>query len=240
MPGYRWTLPRDGAMSKVHSPGREENGSLSRRVMQAGIGAIGAGGTRRQHVVNGWQLAGEDPSLRDGLTGLGNRVRLAQIGDEPPSSHRVLVVIDLDDFKAINDTFGHTTGDRVLQAVADVLRGAARPGDVLLRLGDDEFGAVLRDDDEEAGRELARRFLAALESGVEIDGYAVLVGASVAISGAEAGEPLGAAMRRADASMYHAKSSSNNEKVSVFEPLRDRQVLEDFALASALRGALAR
>jgi diguanylate cyclase (GGDEF)-like protein len=188
-----------------------------------------------------WQLGeGHNQSLRDGLTGLGNRVRLAQMGDDDSTSGRVLVVIDLDDFKGINDTFGHATGDLVLQSVADLLRGAAVAEDVLLRLGDDEFGALLTDADEEAGRGLAARFLASLERGVEVNGYMIFLGASVAIAVAAPGEPLASAMRRADASMYHAKSSSNGDKVSVFDPVRDRQVLDDFALGSELRGALAR
>ncbi|MEA2196887.1 MAG: hypothetical protein QOJ25_938 [Solirubrobacteraceae bacterium] len=179
-------------------------------------------------------------NARDGLTGLGNRVRLAQTGEASPSSGWVLVDIDLDNFKGINDTFGHATGDLVLQAVADLLRGVAGPDDVLLRLGDDEFGALLRDADEEAGRNLADRFLGQLEGGVETSGYSIYVRASVAIAAAAPGEPLVSALRRADASMYHAKSTRNGEKVSVFDPERDRRVLDDFALGSELHGALAR
>jgi diguanylate cyclase (GGDEF)-like protein len=185
-------------------------------------------------------LARDDQRVRDGLTGLGNRARLAQIGDERSNANRVLVVIDLDEFKGINDTLGHDTGDRVLATVADLLRAVAGDQAVLLRLGDDEFGALLRDADEAAGRELARRFLASLASGLEIDGHAIFVRASVAIASASAGEPLTWALRRADASMYRAKSASSVEKVSVFDPDRDGQILDEFALRSALRGALAR
>jgi diguanylate cyclase len=184
--------------------------------------------------------ADDDRSLRDGLTGLGNRARLAQISDEAPKGSWVLVLIDLDEFKGINDTFGHATGDRVLEAVADLLREAAAPEDVLLRLGDDEFGVLLRNVAEEEGRDLADRFLASLERGLENDGYTIFVGASVAVAAAAAGEPLSSALRRVDASMYRAKSAGNSEKVSVFDPDRDHQVLDEFALASALRGALAR
>ncbi|MDQ6775702.1 MAG: bifunctional diguanylate cyclase/phosphodiesterase [Actinomycetota bacterium] len=184
--------------------------------------------------------SGDGGSLCDGLTGLGNRVLLAQMGDEDSTSGRVLVIVDLDDFKSINDTFGHATGDLVLQAVADVLRAAACSEDVLVRLGDDEFGALLTDAKEAAGHGLADRFLSSLEDGVEVNGYTIFVGASVAIAAVAPREPLTSAMRRADASMYHAKSSSNGDKVSVFDAGRDRQVLDDFALGSELRGALAR
>jgi diguanylate cyclase (GGDEF)-like protein len=203
-------------MSKVPLPKRPEPGLLGRPT-----------------AVNGH-------NTRDGLTGLGNRVRLAQLGDESPASGWVLVDIDLDDFKAINDTFGHATGDLVLQAVADLLRGVASQEDVLLRLGDDEFGVLLRDGDEAAGRHLAGRFLDELEGGLETGGYSIYVRASVAIAAAAPGEALASALRRADASMYRAKSSHNGENVSVFDPERDWRVLEDFALGSELRGALAR
>ena len=179
-------------------------------------------------------------SLGDRLTGLGNRARLAQISDEEPSGSWVLVLIDLDEFKGINDTFGHATGDRLLETVADLLREAAAPEDVLLRLGDDEFGALLLDAGEQAGCDLATRFLASLEGGLESNGYTIFLGASVAVAASAAGEPLTSALRRADASMHHAKSPGNGEKVSVFDPDRDGQVLDEFALAASLRGALAR
>ncbi len=215
---------------------------LPLRDLRAGIGVLGARVAGRQHgEEQPWQVArGHTQSLRDGLTGLGNRVRLAQVGTEGSKSGWVLVVIDLDDFRGINDTFGHATGDLVLKAVADLLRAAAGPGDVLLRLGDDEFGALLEETHVAAGRDLAVRFLTSLERGVEVNGYMIFVGGSVAIGAAAPDERLAAAMRRADASMYHAKSSSNGDKVSVFDPVRDRRILDDFALGSELRGALAR
>jgi diguanylate cyclase (GGDEF)-like protein len=200
--------------------------------LHGGIGMFGARGARRAN--------GARQNLRDGLTGLGNRVLLAQIGGEDASAGRVLVVVDLDDFKAVNDTYGHATGDLVLQAVAGLLRDAAGSEAVLLRLGDDEFGALLTDADEAAGRGLANRFLGSLERGIEINGSMIFVGASVAIAAAAPREPLASAMCRADASMYHAKSSRNGDKITVFDPSRDRRVLDDFALGSELRGALAR
>jgi diguanylate cyclase (GGDEF)-like protein len=208
--------------------------------LRTGISVLGSRVTRRPESEEKAPSRGEDPRLRDALTGLGNRVRLAEIGEESSTSDRVLVVVDLDDFKGINDTYGHSTGDVVLQAVANLLRAAAGPEDALLRLGDDEFGALLSDAGDAAGRELAGRFLASLEEGVEVNGHMIFVGASVAIAPVARGEPLAWAMRQADATMYHAKSTSNREKVAVFDPVRDRRVLDDFALRSELRGALGR
>jgi diguanylate cyclase (GGDEF)-like protein len=229
-------------MKRGPFPDRGDDGSLRRRAFLAGIGVLGARvNSRRQHEDDGCQPAREQhQGLHDELTGLGNRVRLAEVGEEDSTSSRVLVVMDLDDFKGINDTYGHATGDLVLAEVAGLLRAAAGPGDVLVRLGDDEFGALLRDADEATARDLAGRFLVSLERGVEVNGYLIFVGASVAIGAAAPGEPLASAMRRADVSMYHAKRSGNGEKVSVFDAERDRQVLEGFALGSELRGALAR
>jgi diguanylate cyclase (GGDEF)-like protein len=229
-------------MSRVPFPARGDDGWLRRRAFLAGFGVLGARvSPRRVNDDDVCELAREqNQALRDGLTGLGNRVRLAQVRDENAASNQVLVVVDLDDFKGVNDTFGHATGDLVLRGVADLLRAVAGPEDVLARLGDDEFGALLRDGDEAAGRDLAGRLLISLERGVEVNGYLIFVAASVAIATAAPGEPLASAMRRADASMHHAKSSGNSEKVSVFDAERDRQVLDNFALGSELHGALAR
>lgn len=229
-------------MSKLQLPDYRDHESLRRRVLAAGVGAIGGNRVARlQHQsVGGWQPSGADASSLDGLTGLASRACLAEIDEARRQAPRILVLVDLDDFRGVNHTYGHATGDRVLKRVADLLRLAARPENTLLRIGDDEFGALLSDTDEEAGRELAERFLSSLRDGLEIDGYPIFVDASVAVAVAAEGEPVSAAICRADASMYRAKRSSNGEKVWVFDPDRDSQVLDDFALGSALRGALAR
>jgi diguanylate cyclase (GGDEF)-like protein len=182
-------------------------------------------------------------AVHDILTGLGNRDLLTRIGDDQERGQeqdRGLVVVDVDEFKAINDTFGHVTGDRVLQAVADRLRASVRPRDLVVRLGGDEFAALLSPADEALSRAVATRFLAKLEEPLEIEGRTIFVRASVGVAVATAGESLAVLMPRADASMYRAKSSDGIEKVSVFDPLTHHQILDNLALASDLRGALAR
>lgn len=177
----------------------------------------------------------------DALTGLANRSRLAQVdGDRGLASGRVLVLVDLDEFKAINDSFGHAAGDRVLQAVADRLRSAVRPQDLVVRLGGDEFAALLSEADEGASRMVAARFLATLDEPLEIEGQMIFVRASVGVAVATPGEALTSLMPRADASMYHAKSSGGVEQISVFRPGTHHQILDNLALATDLRGALAR
>jgi diguanylate cyclase (GGDEF)-like protein len=182
-------------------------------------------------------------AVHDVLTGLGTRDLLTRSGDDRGpgmESDRGLVVVDLDEFKAINDTFGHVAGDRVLQAVADRLREAVRPEDLVVRLGGDEFAALLSPADEALSRAVAACFLATLEEPLQIEGHTIFVRASVGVAVASAGESLAALLPRADASMYRAKSSGGVESVSVFDPATHHQILENLALASDLRGALAR
>jgi diguanylate cyclase (GGDEF)-like protein len=177
----------------------------------------------------------------DVLTGLGNRVRLAQIaGAGALESGRALVLVDLDGFKAINDTFGHAAGDRVLRAVADRLRDAVRAQDLVVRLGGDEFAALLSTADERVSRAVACRFHDALEEPLEIDGRTIFVRASVGIAVAAANESLAALLPHADAAMYQAKRSGGADQISVFDPKSHHHILENLALASDLRGALTR
>jgi diguanylate cyclase (GGDEF)-like protein len=182
-------------------------------------------------------------AVHDPLTGLGNRARLAQVDDgSAPSADagRALVLVDLDEFKAINDTFGHVAGDRVLQAVGDLLRRTAGPEDLVVRLGGDEFAALLSPGDEPLARALATRFLAALTTPLEIDGKTIFVRASAGVAVAAPGESVTTMMPRADAAMYRAERSDSVEKISVFDPATHHQILENLALAADLRGALAR
>jgi diguanylate cyclase (GGDEF)-like protein len=182
-------------------------------------------------------------AVHDVLTGLGNRDLLIQVGaghERQAWRDRALVVVDLDEFTAINDTFGHLAGDRVLKAVADRLMQAVRPQDLLVRLGGDEFAALLPDADEALSRDIAVRCLASFDAPLEIEGQTIFVRASVGVAVATSGESLETLMTRADASMYRAKRSGGVEKVSVFDAETHHPILENLALASDLRGAVAR
>jgi diguanylate cyclase (GGDEF)-like protein len=149
----------------------------------------------------------------DALTGLPNRIVLRNRMDEAlatcrPDSMCAIHFIDLDQFKQINDTLGHTRGDMLLVAVAERLRAAVRDSDVVARFGGDEFvvlQSAVRSSDE--GSALATRILQALRGTYELDGHVVMVSASIGIAiapknGTEADQLL----RNADMALYRVKS----------------------------------
>ena len=156
----------------------------------------------------------------DSLTGLANRPalqdELAQaLGEARLSeSQLALLLIDLDDFKRVNDTYGHPVGDAVLQAVAERLRSIVRAGDTLARLGADEFLVLIRDvpDAAKVATELAGRVVSAMRVPLVSMGVAPLeVRASVGVSmyprDADGSEAL---MRHADAAMSLAKTAGKD------------------------------
>ncbi|WP_129339158.1 GGDEF domain-containing protein [Cellulomonas endophytica] len=170
----------------------------------------------------------------DALTGLANRGALMDaltdaVGSAAPRDGSVMVAyVDLDGFKEVNDTLGHTAGDRFLVAVAERLRAAARPGELVARLGGDEF-AVLVDgapvtggtraadavaDGPGAEAELAARVRRALGGVVHVDGVTVPVRASVGVARTPARGPLDEVleglMRSADAAMYRDKAAARS------------------------------
>lgn len=150
-------------------------------------------------------LAGHDP-----LTGLHNRRRFVEVLEgHLRAAHRaapIVVYCDLDGFKPINDTFGHETGDQVLVAVAQRLRGAVRRGDSVARIGGDEFAVVCTDLREGAVAPLVARLRAAVEQPVATPGAVVRVGLSVGVARADdrAGD-VDDLLRHADAAMYADK-----------------------------------
>lgn len=153
-----------------------------------------------------------DLSLRDELTGLHNRRGFFALAEEQRKlalrrgQAFSLVFIDLDGFKAVNDTYGHEAGDRVLQGVGETLKGVLRDSDILARLGGDEFVALLTDTDAHAAEHSVTRLQAAL-AGAEDHGAGGKVGFSfgvVSFDPAQA-EPLDQMLSRADAAMYDQK-----------------------------------
>jgi diguanylate cyclase (GGDEF)-like protein len=148
-------------------------------------------------------------AARDALTGLANRSALYARLDAAlakPAPTLALMLVDLDGFKAVNDSEGHAAGDRVLVEVAERLRGTATEASMVARLGGDEFVIVVEapaDDDALAG--LAERLLAALSAPYP-DVQGAHIGASIGIARA-AREDARSLMRRADAAMYAAKAA---------------------------------
>lgn len=184
-------------------------------------------------------------AYHDPLTGLPNRTlflervadRLTRRGDTMP----VVLFLDLDDFKVVNDTLGHAAGDRLLSDVASRLRTVLRADDVAARLGGDEFAVLLDDDlglsESEA---VAHRIVDALGVLFVIDGHEISVGASVGVAAARLGtERVGELMRNADVAMYTAKASGKN-RVSVFEPTMHAAIVARHELSAELSRSLGR
>ncbi len=160
-------------------------------------------------------LANQDP-----LTNLPNRRVLLEALDlamkVPPvagCSHAIFL-LDLNDFKCVNDRYGHAVGDEVLQAVVERFRRVARGNDVFARLGGDEFAVLSRNVDEHTARTIGNRFIDALHGGVNAGGAQHTVG--VAIGAAlypRDGQTVEKVLRLADVAMYRAKAQPGSSLV---------------------------
>ncbi|HTV94251.1 MAG TPA: sensor domain-containing diguanylate cyclase [Verrucomicrobiae bacterium] len=159
------------------------------------------------------ELALHDPLTRlPNRSALEERLRVAFACCERGGRRCAIFFIDLDDFKAINDEFGHAYGDRVLIAVADRLIRHVRASDTVARMGGDEFVVVIDDlFTDEAAADAARKILRSLEDPLRIDGRAVRVRASIGVAtypGAGATPP--ALLSAADREMYDVKRNGGN------------------------------
>jgi diguanylate cyclase (GGDEF)-like protein/PAS domain S-box-containing protein len=182
----------------------------------------------------------------DSLTGLGNRLLFGREVDyaldhcETPASVAVLF-LDLNGFKAVNDSQGHATGDVLLAQVAQRLRGAVRPDDVVARLGGDEFAILLTA--ETAGRAaswVAQRVHHSLTEDFLLDGRSLAVGTSIGIAVNETGdESADQLLRNADLAMYRAKADPSLPFV-LFEPPMHEALVDRVRIEDDLRLALAR
>jgi diguanylate cyclase (GGDEF)-like protein len=147
----------------------------------------------------------------DSLTGLANRRALVSALAAATSPFwdgktHALFLIDLNHFKQINDRFGHSLGDRVLQIVAERLRAATRPRDLLARLGGDEFAVLSHDIDRNSAREIGRRFVDAVEREIVVANQSFQIGVSVgATLIPEDGTAADEILEHADLAMYAAK-----------------------------------
>ena len=172
----------------------------------------------------------------DPLTGLANRALLRDhLNAAGSEDQHAVLLIDLDGFKAVNDSFGHEMGDLVLRRVASRLRASVRPDDVVARLGGDEF-VVLVHGGEELAVPLAERLLQLLSDPINVDGRQVALGCSIGVAylDADADTVLG----DADIAMYAAKARGKG-RLQVFAPPLRHAVVERAALAADLRQAVA-
>jgi diguanylate cyclase (GGDEF)-like protein len=186
------------------------------------------------------QRAGfETAALHDALTGLPNRTQLNSTLDGS-AGEAVLLMIDLDGFKAVNDTLGHTAGDDLLVAVADRLRQAIAPfgPDALgARLGGDEFAVLLHAGGLPAARELAGDLLRSLAAPVRLDGRSASVRASIGIARRVPTQTCAHLLRDADLALYQAKQQGKGQ-YRVFDHALSAAVAARRSLESELGSAL--
>ncbi|HEU5449950.1 MAG TPA: EAL domain-containing protein, partial [Acidimicrobiia bacterium] len=149
-----------------------------------------------------------------------------------------VLFLDLDRFKTVNDSLGHTAGDRLLAAVGRRLADSVRPSDTVARLGGDEFAVLLEDTPTGAALDVARRLEEALESPFSIDGHQVFARASIGVATGEGGKQTAdELLRNADLAMYMAKGRETTRHAS-FEPGMHTAVLERLEMEADLRRAL--
>jgi len=184
-------------------------------------------------------------AYEDRLTGLPNRalfndrlagaVNLARRTGTPLT----VMLMDLDRFKHINDTLGHTIGDNVLREVATRLRAALRESDTIARLGGDEFGVLLPTGNEDRIGEVVRKILRAIEQPIEAEGQWLDVGASIGIARfPEHGDKPDTLISRADVAMYLAKAA--NSEFAFYDATHDGTQQEQLSLLGELRRAMDR
>jgi diguanylate cyclase (GGDEF)-like protein len=185
-------------------------------------------------------------AYHDSLTSLANRALFteqveARLADPEHGATPVVLFLDLDDFKVVNDTLGHGTGDALLVAVAERIAGAVRSEDLAARLGGDEFAILISDRTGlEEAITLAGRLLDALAAPFPIQGHEILVGTSIGIAAARlAGERSDELLRNADVAMYTAKASGKR-RFAVFEPTMHAALVARHALSAELSRSVAR
>ena len=182
-------------------------------------------------------------AFHDPLTALPNRQlfhdRVSHALARRQTGQVAVLFIDLDDFKTVNDSFGHACGDEVLVAAAGRLQTCARAGDTVARLGGDEFALLVEDVTAAQVTAVADRVLDALsEPPVEFSGHTTTLGASIGIAVAGPGETSETLLRNADLAMYEAKLEGRSRHV-IYEPVMHTKVVNRFRLEAALQTAVA-
>lgn len=182
----------------------------------------------------------------DSLTGLANRAHV--LGLVEAALHRArrsgtqlaLLCIDLDRFKTINDTFGHSAGDEVLRVVADRMRQVVRAGDAVGRLAGDEFVILIEPLDEASEMlDLGDRLITAVSRPIPLGGRDVTVGVSIGAAVSSDGSiHADALLHHADAAAYRAKTAGRG-RVEVFDEALRRQLDQQADLEHAMRTGLA-
>ena len=210
--------------------------SAARQVLEARQAALAENEVRLRH-----------EAFHDGLTGLANRAlfrdrlahALALVSRQPGFSGVSVAVLDLDEFKAVNDTCGHQAGDRLLQSVAERLRLHVRAGDTVARLGGDEFALLLEGlTSIDEALAIVARVEDALAQPLVLEGRTVTPHASIGVAVATDGDSGDTLVRNADVALYEAKED-DRVRVRVFEPAMYTAIVARLELQSDLAAATA-
>lgn len=181
----------------------------------------------------------------DVVTGLANRALFAERVEHARASHAVkdacfaLLFLDLDDFKSVNDTLGHATGDQILRVVAERLLRGVRPEDTVARFGGDEFAILIEDSDLDLAVQVGERILSSLTDTITVLGHDIEARASIGIVMSDAAEGAEGLMAAADTALYVAKARGKR-RYEVFEPSMRSAAIAKAGLRTELDQALAR
>jgi len=219
-----------------------ETSELLLWVMLALVGVTLARMYLAVHASLGLDQALVHQAAHDALTGLPNRTllqrriehELAELDADGPGV--TLMILDLDGFREINDTFGHSRGDEVLVQVAQRVVNSVRDIDTVARLGGDEFAVLLAPGPADHVAVLARRVLAALELPLSLNGTSVEVAGSIGIAMAGRGQTADELLRNADLAMYTAKAAGGNG-FALYKPSMQQAIAERVRVETGLRTA---
>ena len=183
--------------------------------------------------------------MRDALTGLGDRefmkerLELAIATARRFGGGAGLLLVDLNDFRSVNDTFGHSTGDTVLRSVAERLRGLVRATDAVARIGGDEFALILPRADRAGGIAAAQKVLASLEQPLEVQGVKIALRASIgAVAFPDDGDDPAALIQHAEAALATARAQGGGQ--AAYDAGKEQQSAWGGMLLADLRDGLQR
>ena len=182
------------------------------------------------------ELAG----FTDSVTGLANRRQLmASVSDVSRQGQGgVLLLLDLDFFKTVNDLYGHCAGDQVLKQVAAIITEKAPDGSCCARLGGDEFAVILPDAPREATQKVTADITASVAQPLSVENAVVHVSASIGLSPIEPGKDPEDILRRSDIAMYSAKRAGRNCSIW-FDQEMEQELFNRTQLENEIRGGIA-
>ncbi|MBU2669228.1 EAL domain-containing protein [Actinoplanes bogorensis] len=198
-------------------------------------------GRRMMDGLHDHQAELERLAMTDALTGLANRPRFVSVLTERLAAHRpaTVLLIDVDDFKMVNDTMGPALGDQLLYQVAQRLQENSAAQELPARLGGDEFAVLLDVEEVTSAEEAAGRILQALAEPFRVGEHQLLAHASLGVAIAGPGDSADEVLRNADIAMYAAKEGGKAAWIR-FEPRMRQDVVNHARLGSELHNAIIR